>query len=139
MQNENTITLKTAEGEVLRVVNMTPHDIHVYQDDQRVLTIPRSGMTVRVTPQETPLPPLSMGGVEVPSFRVEHGTLTYPYVPEEREVWVVSSIILHYLRERGTPPALQGRVMFISPDTSPRRVVRDAEGNIIGVRAFNQP
>jgi hypothetical protein len=110
----------------VKLVNLTPHEIVVYQGDNVVLRVPPSGQVARVTTKEE-----VVGVVNgVPLVRTVYGEIQGLPDPQPGTIYIVSLLVLQ---------ALQGRRSdVVAPNTSPTPLgaVRDAQGRIIGVRSF---
>jgi hypothetical protein len=110
----------------LKLVNLTPHEIVVYQGDNVVLRIPPSGRVARVVAKEE-----IVGVVNgVPLVRTVYGEIQGLPDPQPGTIYIVSLLVLQ---------ALQGRRNdVVAPNTGPTPLgaVRDAQGRIIGVRSF---
>ena len=106
-------------------VNLTPHEVVVYgQDKETVLfRIPSSGQC-RVTTDEQAVG--EIGGV--PVVRTRYLEVKDLPDPVPGTVYIVSVIVLQALH--GT------RSDVVAPNTSPRGVVRDAGGQILGCTSF---
>ena len=83
------------EGAISRLVNLTPHDVTLYQGDQPVHTWQGPGENrawVRQEEHPVSLPPLLLDDVEVPHTRLEAGGLTGLPHGEEGTGYIVSRI-----------------------------------------------
>lgn len=110
----------------VNVVNLTPHDIiWVRAYDQ--ITIPKSGFVARVSTKAEPVE----SAIGVPLVRTAYGQVEGLPGEEKDTVHIVSALVLNALREAGVR-----RSDVIAPDTGPESVVRDENGQIIGVRRF---
>ncbi|MDO5067813.1 MAG: hypothetical protein Q4D96_11085 [Propionibacteriaceae bacterium] len=79
---------------ISRLVNLTPHDVTLYQEGEPVHVWERAEERPWVRQEEHPvsLPPLQLDGVEVPHTRLEAGALTGLPLPEEGTGFIVSRI-----------------------------------------------
>ncbi|MED4172576.1 hypothetical protein P4631_09025 [Halalkalibacterium halodurans] len=105
------------------VVNLTPHDVNVYDDDDNVIaTYPATGQTARVeTKTET------VGEINgVPVVTQTYGEITGLPDRKPNTVYLVSLVVR----------MATGRDDLLSPDTSPQGAVRNEHGQIIGTRGF---
>jgi len=138
--NDGSVMVKTDDGRMYDVVNLTPHDLVLYGQDGRLLvSIPRSGMLLRIIPYDEHVGDVRLGltsDIRIQVSRLSYSGMQYPYIPRKTEVWIVSSVAVHYAREHGIPSELDGRVILFAPDTSPGMVVRDATGRILGVKGL---
>ena len=146
--------------EGIKFVNLTPHEIRIVGEDGRVkFAIPPSGRVARVKTEQKvvgylngiPVVKTEFGEVVVVDeneneenpwdfYAVYHNcdncTLTkcldnIVNCPRQKpeKYFIVSSLVAQ---------ALKGRRDVIAPDTSPQGVVRDENGNIIGVKRFQR-
>lgn len=107
-----------------KVVNLTPHDITVSG-----ITYPKSGTVARVS-METTITKSPLPGV--PVFRQKMlGVIDLPD-PIKGTIFLVSGFVISALN--GTE-----RNDVFAPDTGPKSVIRDANGQIIGVSALVAP
>lgn len=107
----------------MKIINLTPHSISFFTDDNVTLEIPASGIIARVSTVSEKVGYIN----NIPIVRVKYGEIVGLPEPKEETIYIVSSIVLS---------ALSGsRLDVVSPDTSPASAVRDADGKIIGVRA----
>lgn len=109
----------------MRLVNLTPHSIDVYDENNRkVLSIPPSGIVLRAVAIRE-----KVGEINgIPVYSVKYRV---PELPEPRKgvYYIVSSVVLMLLKAYGIQ-----RDDVLSPDTD--RAVRDDKGRIVGVRGF---
>ena len=105
-------------------VNLTPHDIVVYRDDDRTETIPASGQVARVQTIQEQVDELNF----IPVVRTKFGEVEGLPEPRRDTVYIVSSLVLQALRG--------SRKDIVAPDTGPESAVRDENGRIIGIRRF---
>ncbi|MCI4407724.1 MAG: hypothetical protein JHC26_01440 [Thermofilum sp.] len=111
-------------------VNLTPHEVKVLDNDGNViLTVPPSGKVARVSTTEVFTG--EIGNIKL--FRVTYGEIQDLPAPEPNTIYIVSSIVLMALKEKGIK-----RTDVVSPNTNPsiNGAVRDAKGQIIGVKSF---
>ena len=114
----------------LKITALTPHDIVIYdQAGEEVLhTFPASGTVARVVTRADERQGFLMDGFVLPIAILDYGAV------EGLDDWngddpiIVSAMVADAL-------AKQGKTYGVYyPDTGPDSVVRDAEGNILGVR-----
>lgn len=116
-----------------KLVNLTPHSLGVADAEGKIiLTIPSTG-SVRVATSATP-----SGEVEVEGFVVSMVETTYGQPvglpePDGDTLFIVSQLVTSALREQGIV-----RTDVVAPDTGPDSVVRDAAGQILGVKRFTR-
>jgi hypothetical protein len=93
--------------------------------DEKVIEIPPSGEVARVSTLREPA-----GTVNgIPVLSTKFGQVEGLPDPESSKFYIVSTIVQQ---------AAPWRKDLLSPDTSPESVVRDVNGNIIGVRALSR-
>jgi len=118
-----------AEGKV-EVINLTPHDLILFdeQGEEEIARIEKSGRVARVETQATVIEEVEIDGHTVPIVKTSYGKIAD--LPESREgtMYVVSIVALQAVRS--------DRSDVVAPDTGPQSVVRDAGGQIRGVRRF---
>jgi hypothetical protein len=114
---------------VVGFINLTPHKITVYDSKgEKIITeIPPSGLVARVSTVSRVVGEIA----GIPVRRVEYGEIENLPDPMPDTYYVVSTVVLIALREKGIR-----RSDVISPDTNPDSAVRDSEGRIVGVRFF---
>jgi len=113
--------------ENVRLVNLTPHEIVVYDANNNVvLRVPPSGTVARVKTYEKVIG--SVNGV--PLVKTEYGQVEGLPDPQPGTVYIVSLLVLQALAGK--------RSDLVAPNTAPTPLgaVRDAEGRIVGVRSF---
>jgi len=112
--------------QVKKIVNLTPHPIRVVgEKGDLIVEIPPYGNVARVAVKKRLLGKI---GGEIPVYKTEYGGVENLPKPEDGTVYIVSSLVLS---------ALKGaREDVVSPDTSPMGAVRDENGRITGVKAF---
>ncbi|BBW98988.1 hypothetical protein [Geobacillus subterraneus] len=112
----------------MKLVNLTPHTVNVVgAEDKAVLSVSPSGNVARVTTKQVVIG--SVAGVDV--VRTEFGAVEGLPEPQDGVVYVVSTLVLQALKANGV-----ARSDVVSPDTSPASVVRNADGQVVGVRRF---
>ena len=111
-----------------KFINLTPHTVNVVDADGNIiLSVAPSGAVARVTTQQTVVG--NVGGVDV--VRTVFGDVDGLPDPQPDTVYIVSTLALQSLKENGID-----RDDVVAPDTSPASVVRNADGQIIGVKRF---
>lgn len=112
----------------MKFINLTPHVLNVVRDDGSVvLSVPPSGTVARVATQQTVVRQLA--GVDV--VRTVFGDVVGLPTPQDDVVYIVSTLVLQALRH-----ACIDRSDVVAPDTSSASVVRNADGQIVGVKRF---
>jgi len=104
-------------------VNLTPHDVVIFTDG-RDWIIPRSGMVARVESVITPIETIE----GIPITRTTWGRVNGIPAPKDGVMYIVSSVVM----------LNANRDDVVAPNTSQTYAVRDAEGQIIGVRALQK-
>ncbi len=126
---EDSVSLTRNMADFPLTVNMTPHDICVYDNEEKtvIITFPASGYVCRCT-SETPESQLpDRGGIpmiEAPRFRDVEGLPPSVSAPDV----LVSMPVGEFLRDH--PDWYRGAVL--GPDTGPGYAVRDDGGAIRG-------
>ncbi|GIQ63596.1 hypothetical protein PACILC2_21640 [Paenibacillus cisolokensis] len=110
----------------MKIVNLTPHDVKVYDADAKsvIRVYPASGKIARVKSQAVVVG--EANGIEV--VRTKFDEIVDLPGPQPGTKYIVSLLVLQ--------AAAGTRDDLIGPDTGFASVVRDAEGNILGVRRF---
>lgn len=112
----------------LKFVNLTPHALTVVDGHgNTILSVAPSGTVARVATTQTVVG--NVGGVDV--VRTVFGDVDGLPAPQPNTIYIASTLVLQALKANGVD-----RDDVVAPDTSPASVVRDAGGNIIGVRRF---
>lgn len=115
----------SADGDVT-IVNLTPHQVNLVDKDGKVAKeYPVSGPAARVNVTNTVINTID----GFPLVAQEYGDIVGLPQPKESTYYLVSMVVREAAKK-------QGRTDVISPDTAPASVVRDAGGNIIGVKQF---
>ncbi|HDI51833.1 MAG TPA: hypothetical protein ENF45_04315 [Bacteroidetes bacterium] len=112
----------------LTFVNLTPHDINIYDSNNNlVATIPRSGKVARVTMEQKTVGYIDVNGHKIPVKKTIYGEIENLPDPQPNTIYIVSLLVLQALG--GT------RDDVLAPDTG-AGAVRDDQGRIIGTRNF---
>ena len=117
----------------MRLVNLTPHDLDVYDEagEKKISTLPRSGEVARVLTQATKVGELEVSnGHPVPVVETSYGETENLPECQDGTTYIVSIVVAQAVRGQ--------RDDVVAPDTGPQSVVRDAKGNILGVRRFTR-
>ena len=112
-----------------RLLNFTPHDIHIYKGDKVIARIPRElGQVIRLF-QNTPemKAAVMIGNCEVPTIEAPRFTGINLMPPRDSSI-VVSMLVADFFM-RCFPNYCEH--IFV-PDTGPEGAVRDTNGQIIG-------
>lgn len=105
-----------------KLINLTSHSIVIYKEDGTQITIPPSGMTLRLNEHD-----ILIGNIDgIPLIRRTYSINNLP-PREEGTIYIVSSIALAFVPE--------DRIDIVAPDTG-KGAVRDNLGKIIGTKAF---
>ena len=116
----------TKWDEEIEVVNLTPHEVRIFDDNgNEILCIPPSGQVARIKTEQTVIGYINGVPVVKTVFRE---VLNLPE-PKPNTIFIVSSLVAQ---------AVPHRKDIVAPDTSPQSAVRDATGNIIGVKRFQR-
>jgi hypothetical protein len=112
----------------MKFVNLTPHALNIVDADGNIiLSVAPSGNVARVATQQTVVG--NVGGVDV--VRTVFGDVDGLPAPQPDTVYIVSTLVLQSLKANGID-----RDDVVAPDTSPQSAVRNADGQIIGVKQF---
>ena len=117
-------------GAQVEITNLAPHDIVIYdQAGEKVLHVfPTSGKVARVLATANEQHVIQRDGFTIPVVTLDYGEI------EGLDGWngddpiLVSAIVADALKKEGHTYGVY------YPDTGPGSVVRDAEGNILGVK-----
>ena len=107
----------------IKFENLTKHHINVIRGDGGVDSIPPSGTEARVYSTQDTLS--NVNGYDIVQTR--WGTVVGVPDPREGTVYITSSLVAM---------ALPNRSDIVTPNTHPRAVVRDREGNVQAVKSF---
>ena len=132
----------TSDSSVLApyVINLTPHEITIVTDAGES-RIPPSGKVARVSQK----PRISCGelkcdgdlGVTIPLLEPpQFGAVDWPEFDKTKYNCALVSLLVGQAHEREARHEFP-HFTVLSPDTSPDNVVRNDDGTIYGVRAFN--
>ncbi|MFT3662697.1 MAG: hypothetical protein QM809_15345 [Gordonia sp. (in: high G+C Gram-positive bacteria)] len=104
-----------------RLINATPHDLHVFDaDDTLLCTIPRSGHEFRLVEHSVPFAEVTVDDSSVTLSEVSYAAVDPPIpAPVEDTWWIVSTLVAEAARDRRD-------VLF------PAGQVRDEKGRIKG-------
>jgi len=110
----------------MNIVNLTPHDVRIYDAEGKnvIRTFPASGTVARV--KSTTEIVGEVDGIAV--AKSTFGEIEGLPAPQPGTKYIVSLLVLQ--------AAARQRDDLIGPDTGPGSVVRDENGQIIGVRRF---
>ncbi len=118
--------MKNIKLENVKLINLTPHELTVYDASNNVvLRLPSAGVA-RVATREKVI-----GNINgVPVVTTEYGEVEGLPAPQPNTVYIVSLLVLQALAGK--------RNDLVAPNTAPTPLgaVRDAKGQIIGVRSF---
>jgi hypothetical protein len=112
---------------MVEFVNLTPHEIVVYRDENAILKIPPSGRVARVMVKSEVIGEIN----GIPVRKTIYGDIQDLPDPQPNTVFIVSTVVLLALQAKGIR-----RSDVLSPDTNPDSAVRDAQGKILGVKYF---
>jgi len=110
----------------MRLINLTPHDIHIVREDGTVFTVPRDPDAVipRVPLETLVVGELSVNGRAIPVRKSYQAAPVAPLPPR------IAGVI--YIVSRATAEAAPDRPDLVYPDDA----VRDEAGRVIGCRAL---
>lgn len=112
----------------MKFVNLTPHALNIVDaDGNTILSVAPSGTVARVTTQQTVVG--NIAGIDI--VRTVFGDIDGLPAPQPDTVYVVSTLVLQALKDAGV-----SRNDVVAPDTSPQSAVRNADGQIVGVKRF---
>jgi len=115
----------------MKLINLTPHPVVIIGDDAEIaIEIPPEKKSARLAESTVPLSPVECDGVTIPMLKKTY--VTAENLPDEQPDtrYIVSVLVLLALRDI--------RHDLVCPDTGPGSVVRDADGNIIGIRRLQK-
>jgi hypothetical protein len=101
-----------------QIINLTPHDINVFDGDKQVLTIPASGTIATVKMAQKDLPPVN----GIPVVTTDFGDVQNLPSPQPNTIFIVSLLV------KGRCP----RKDLVNPTNFVRK-----DGKILGCQAFN--
>jgi hypothetical protein len=107
-----------------KLVNLTPHAVHVYQGGKEIMVIPQSG-TIARTQLVSELDRTIQG---IPVFRRRVTSIKGLPKPEKNVTYIVSSMVLSEVKK-------MGRTDMIAPDTNDNSV-RTNNNTLLGVSCF---
>lgn len=102
-----------------KLVNLCPHDLHIFGADDQMYTIPKSGQIARVQVNQESVG--SLGG-EVPINKTKYGAVENLPNQKDLYVYLVSTMVAQVVCRHDV----------LSPDTF-NGVIRDEKGQILGV------
>ena len=109
----------------MKVVNLTPHPIHILdKDGTQLLTIPPGGNAVRVDMVKKPADSITVGGRNIPVHNVSYGNVQGLPDPNPDTVYIVSSVVAQ---------AVARDDVLVPGD-----LVRDSDGNVVGCLGLNR-
>ena len=117
------------------LINLTPHDLALFDHEGKaeIARIPKSGNVARVLTQATEIDSVEVEMHHVSVVSTEYGKVEGLPEALEETMYIVSVLVTGALK------ALEiKRNDVVAPDTGPQSVVRDADGNILGVRRFTR-
>ena len=107
---------------MLRLVNLTPHELKLYDEDGRlIVTLPPSGQIARVSTKEMKIGELDGEVDSIPVFTTMYGDVEGLPPREEDTYYIVSRMVLNH-------PSLKDREDVFAPG----KLLRDENGRVIG-------
>jgi hypothetical protein len=127
--------MKNTEKKNVEFVNLTPHEVVIYdQNNNVILRIPPSGQVARVSQSEE-----LVGYINgIPIYSLKYSDIQGLPEPQENTVYIVSQLVLQALKALKEKGIARARDDVIAPNTGPTEngAVRDSQGRIVGVRSF---
>lgn len=103
----------------VKIVNLTPHSLYLWKDEEHVAEIPSSG-NVRVLTKSVQVGTFCFNGIEMPAYETKYGEVEGLPEPQEGVVYVVSMLV---------KMACEDRTDLYSPS----QLKRDESGRIVGM------
>ena len=120
------IIMVIAMPECKRFVNLTPHDVIIYEleGENEIARIPRSGKVARVSTREEYIGEI----LGIPIVRIAYGEVENLPEPDGETCYIVSMLVKQ----------ASDREDLLAPNTSPGKygAVRDEQGRIVGVKSL---
>ena len=112
---------------MIKLMNCTPHSVHIYQEGREVLEIKASGTIARCTEKETARGGFEFEGIYIPLVEKEFGQVEN--LPEEKEdtIYIVSALVMSAAKSAGRTDV-----------AVPSGTVRNEAGVIIGCTGLAQ-
>lgn len=110
-----------------KIINLTPHDINIYDLQGNCSIIPKSGIIARIKMEYEDAPSIKSEYGIIPVVSKKCREVEHLPQPSENTVYVVSTIVLKELGHRQD---------VIAPDTGNHSCIRDDNGKILGVTRF---
>lgn len=126
-----------------KVVNLTPHDVNIYKENQIVATFPSVG-SIRLTEKIKETNPVAGVPTVITEFNGVSVVLTQNFCTQVQDAVVIVSLpVLQAIKEN---PFIKEKIKkvlkdkninlkaIVAPDTGNDSVVKDNKGRIIGVK-----
>ena len=113
-------THSTERTETRNIVNLTPHDVRILNEEGATIVIPPSGKVARL--KVTSKKQAAIKGIPV-SLSIDEGVTNVPDAIDGT-VFITSSVVAKHLR----------RIDVLSPDTTDAGVLRDGDGRVFAVK-----
>lgn len=111
------------------MINLTPHPITIKTTTGEYITIPPSGKIARIISSNASSYDVDINGITVSYVHPGDETIVDLPEPQEGVFYIVSSLVLNYLRNSNS-----NRKDVLSPGTGTKDgVIRDERGNIIAI------
>ncbi len=107
----------------MRLINLTPHELAIYDEGTTVLRVPPSGQVARCEQHENVVEVISVDGHRIAVLIVDYGEVEGLPQPEAGTRYVVSRLVAEACRDR--------RDLLI-----PGPGIRDDQGRIVGCRGL---
>lgn len=107
----------------MKLINLTPHEVTLMNGEETVTRIPPSGTNARVGMTRAKVGSVPTDGHQFPIYQAQLGQVEGLPEPEADTLLIVSRVVAEACRDRND---------LVIPDEA----VRDAQGRIVGCRAF---
>ena len=115
----------------MRLINLTPHELTLVGEKEEIVgRIAPTGQVARVKTLVTEMGQVVVDGHTVPIVATIYGEVENLPDPQDGTMYIVSILVIQALGGQ--------RSDVVAPDTGPQSVVRDAQGQIKGVRRFTR-
>ena len=109
----------------VRLINRTPHRVDLIGDDGRIVSIQPESAPIRLAVERTVVETLTIGSVPIPICRTTVVAGDGPPEPVEGSLFIVSRLVADAYPDRSD---------LVVPD----RLVRDADGVVLGARGLSR-
>ncbi len=112
---------------MMKLVNLTPHEIYLMPEEGKILSIPSSGTVARCEVRREKIGSLSVDGIDVPVNKTVFGQVENLPEPEEDIIYIVFSIVAQAVAQ-----SAPDRTDVVIVDDA----IRNEKGQIIEARAL---